>query len=248
MGQAPVTLEGWYVLHDYRQIDWAGWKSNGTEERKQMISELQEVNQRFDSINGTRKGSYGFFAVAGHKADFLFLHMRPTLEELYELKNELSKTRVGDVLISTYSYVSIVELGGYLAKPGVDIETDEHLQSRLKPELPAWSHICFYPMNKRREGNDNWYMMSSEERRAMLKDHGMIGHTYADKVKQIVTGSVGLDDWEWGVTLFSDDPLQFKKLIYEMRFDESSARFAEFGPFLVGHRMSHTELARTLTL
>jgi chlorite dismutase len=107
--------------------------------------------------------------------------------------------------------------------------------ARLKPALPKAKHICFYPMNKRREGNDNWYMLDMETRKNMMRSHGMIGRSYAGKVKQIITGSVGFDDWEWGVTLFADDALQFKKLVYEMRFDEVSARYGEFGDFYVGN-------------
>ena len=106
--------------------------------------------------------------------------------------------------------------------------------------------MTFYPMNKTRTGQDNWYMLPIEERRAMMKSHGTIGHKYFGKVQQMITGSVGLDDWEWGVTLFSDDPLQFKKLVYEMRFDEVSARFAQFGPFLLGIRVRPPELPALL--
>ena len=145
--------------------------------------------------------------------------------------------------IPVYSYVSIVELSSYLAKPGVDPSEDPELQARLKPILPKSKHICFYPMNKRREGNDNWYMLPAEDRKTMMRSHGMIGRTYAGKVKQIITGSVGLDDWEWGVTLFSDDPLHFKKLVYEMRFDEVSARFGEFGDFYVGNLLTPEKFA-----
>jgi chlorite dismutase len=90
-------------------------------------------------------------------------------------------------------------------------------------------------MDKRRQGNDNWYMLPMEDRRSLMRSHGMIGRQYAGKVKQIITGSVGFDDYEWGVTLFSDDVLQFKKLVYEMRFDEVSARYGEFGSFFVGN-------------
>jgi chlorite dismutase len=101
-------------------------------------------------------------------------------------------------------------------------------------------------MNKKREGSDNWYMLSMEERRNFMRNHGMIGRQYAGKVKQIITGSVGLDDWEWGVTLFADDALQFKKLVYEMRFDETSARFAEFGEFFVGNLLDAGKLKALL--
>ena len=150
--------------------------------------------------------------------------------------------------IPVYSYVSIVELSSYLAKPGVDPSEDPEIQARLKPILPKSKHICFYPMNKRRDGNDNWYMLPAEDRKTMMRSHGMIGRTYAGKVKQIITGSVGLDDWEWGVTLFSDDPLHFKKLVYEMRFDEVSARFGEFGDFYVGNLLTPDKFAKLIQI
>jgi chlorite dismutase len=97
-------------------------------------------------------------------------------------------------------------------------------------------------MNKTRGEQVNWYMLPMEERRAMMRSHGTIGHKYAGIVQQMITGSVGYDDWEWGVTLFADDPLQFKKLVYEMRFDEVSARYAQFGPFMIGVRARPAEL------
>lgn len=165
----------------------------------------------------------------------MFMHLRPTLEELNEIELQFSKTRFADFTIPTYSYVSVVELSNYVANPDKRPEDDPEVQARLKPILPKTKHICFYPMNKRRSGNDNWYMLSMNERRSMMRSHGMIGRQYTGRVKQIISGSVGLDDWEWGVTLFSDDAVTFKKLVYQMRFDEVSARFGEFGDFYVGN-------------
>jgi chlorite dismutase len=101
-------------------------------------------------------------------------------------------------------------------------------------------------MSKKRDGADNWYSLASAERSDLMRAHGRTGRRYEGRVSQIVTGSMGLDDWEWGVTLFSNDPLEFKKLIYEMRFDEVSARFAEFGPFYVGERLFPGSLGRCL--
>jgi chlorite dismutase len=124
------------------------------------------------------------------------------------------------------------------------VENSPYIQGRLYPKIPDHSeYVCFYPMSKRRDGEDNWYMLDGEARAELMRAHGRTGRNYAGKVSQIVTGSAGLDDWEWGVTLFSDDPLQFKKLVYEMRFDEVSARYADFGPFYVGKRLSPDELA-----
>lgn len=246
MTQAPKTLDGWYTYHDFRTMNWSSWKSLSSAEQKQATNELFTWIHQCEQVDRDGQGSFGVFAIAGHKADFLFLHMRPTVEELIQLKHDLNQTQFADHTQTPYSYVSVVELGGYLAKPGVDVETDAYLQGRLKPKLPEMSHVCFYPMNKKREGNDNWYSLSGQERANLMRSHGEIGRTYAESVKQIVTGSMGLDDWEWGVTLFSDDPLQFKKIVYEMRFDEVSARYGEFGPFLVGHRLSEEEIYHLL--
>lgn len=231
---APTTLDGWYVYHEFRSIDWNALQTLNEAERQTMLREWSIFSTKCRMEAENREGSFGQFIIAGNKADLMFIHMRPTIEELNILKSQMHKTQLFQLSKSVYSYISVVELGGYLAKPGVDIETDEYVQSRLKPQMPPHSHVCFYPMSKRRQGDDNWYMLSAEHRRDFLKAHGTIGRQYAGKVKQIISGSVGLDDWEWGVTLFADNPLEFKKLVYEMRFDESSARFAEFGPFYVG--------------
>ncbi len=247
MNEAVTTLDGWYAYHDFRTIDWKAWKKASSEDRKKALDELASLNNTFRTVDRERKGSFGQFAINGHKADLLFMHLRPTLAELNTVKMQFNKTRFADFTHATYSYISVVELSGYLGKGVEDPETDPYLQGRLKPTLPE-KHICFYPMNKKREGNDNWFMLSMDERREMMMSHGKIGRSYADRVRQIITGSIGLDDWEWGVTLFADDPLQFKKLIYEMRFDEVSARFAEFGTFLVGHSVTDSELSAMLDL
>ncbi|MGB1376597.1 MAG: chlorite dismutase family protein, partial [Miltoncostaeaceae bacterium] len=107
-------------------------------------------------------------------------------------------------------------------------------EMRVHPELPARRLLCFYPMSKRRAGDDNWYALSFEDRKALMMGHGTLGRKYAGRVTQLITGSTGLDDWEWGVTLFSDDLAALKEIVYEMRFDEVSSRFGEFGPFFVG--------------
>lgn len=246
MAESVKTLDGWYVLHDFRTIDWKGWKALDQVEREQAVAQLLRLTDKYRKIDSMRQGSYGQYAIVGHKADILFLHMRPTVEALNEIKTAFNKTRFADLAQSTYSYFSVVELSGYLAEGDADPETNPYLQKRLKPELPQTKHICFYPMNKRRQGNENWYMLPMEERQEMMRSHGMIGRKYAGKVTQIISGSIGLDDWEWGVTLYADDPLQFKKLIYEMRFDEVSARYAEFGSFLVGNALTDVALKKLL--
>ncbi|MFK7694561.1 hydrogen peroxide-dependent heme synthase [Paenibacillus sp. HJGM_3] len=235
MSDAVVTLEGWYALHDFRTIDWTAWKALSPEARAQAEDELYTLLHEWRAVEENKQGSTAFYQVVGQKADFVFMHLRETLEELSAIETAFNKSAFARYTIPAYSYVSVVELSNYMSKPGVDPMQDPEVVARLKPTLPKTNHICFYPMNKRRSGGDNWYMLSMEDRRAMMRSHGMIGRSYAGRVKQIITGSVGFDDWEWGVTLFADDALTFKKLVYEMRFDEVSARYGDFGAFYVGN-------------
>ncbi|WP_058302361.1 hydrogen peroxide-dependent heme synthase [Gorillibacterium timonense] len=242
MNEAVQTLEGWYALHDFRRIDWSAFKAAPADKRKQALTEWKNLLDEWALTESSRRGSTVLYSIVGQKADFVIMHLRETLQDLEKVELAFNRSLIAEFTIPTYSYVSIVELSSYMAKPGVDPLEDPEIQARLKPVLPKAEHICFYPMNKRRQGADNWYMLSMEERRTMMRSHGMIGRNYAGKVKQIITGSVGLDDWEWGVTLFSEDPLQFKKLIYEMRFDEVSARYGDFGGFYVGNKLTAARL------
>lgn len=247
MNEAAKTLDGWYCLHDFRSIDWASWKQLSSDERTLAIKEFNELLDKWDVVQQNKAGSYAFYSIVGQKADFVLMHLRPTMEEVNELETAFNKTKLAEYTIPTYSYVSVVELSNYMAKDS-DPSQDPRIQARLKPILPRTKYLCFYPMDKRREGQDNWYMLPMDERRDLMKSHGMIGRTYAGIVKQIITGSVGFDDWEWGVTLFSEDVLQFKKLVYEMRFDEVSARYGEFGSFYVGTLLSKERLAQLLAI
>ncbi len=246
MSEAAQTLEGWYALHDLRTINWTTWKLVPEEERRMAVEEFKEFTEKWNDVEQTRKGSTAFYSIVGQKADFLMMFLRESLEELHELETEFNKTMLAEHLIPAYSYVSIVELSNYAGKPGEDPMNNPEIIARLKPSLPKSKHICFYPMNKRRSGEDNWYMLGMDTRREMMRSHGMIGRKYAGIVKQVITGSVGFDDWEWGVTLFADDALQFKKLVYEMRFDEVSARFGDFGSFYVGNLTSPEQFTKRL--
>ncbi|MCH5586193.1 heme-dependent peroxidase [Shimazuella sp. AN120528] len=248
MGDMVTTYEGWYVSHDFRVMDWTSWKSTDLQTRERIIQELLDLTNTYRALEDNQLGSFGLFSILGQKADLLFVHLRPTLEELNEVKNQFDKTDFAGFLLPAYSYTSVVELSGYQMRPGTDPDTDPHIQARLKPILPKSKYISFYPMDKRRDGEDNWYMLSMEDRRNMMKSHGLIGRSYAGKVKQIITGSIGLDDWEWGVTLFAEDPLQFKKIVQEMRFDEVSARFGDFGSFYTGCRLTEEALNKYLSV
>lgn len=248
MSEAAQTLEGWFALHDFRTIDWSAWKQADAAEREQAAGELRRMMEEWASVEAAKTGSTAVYAIVGQKADILFMHLRETLDELQEVETAFNKSAFADYTLPAYSYVSVVELSNYMAQPGTDPMQDPEIVARLKPILPKTRHICFYPMNKRRQGSDNWYMLPIDERREMMRSHGMTGRKYAGKVRQIITGSVGFDLWEWGVTLFADDPIQFKKLVYEMRFDEVSARFGEFGDFYVGNLLTSDKLGELLNV
>ncbi|MCB5936805.1 heme-dependent peroxidase [Caldibacillus thermoamylovorans] len=249
MSEAVQTLDGWYCLHDFRKIDWTSWKQLSEAERNEAVQEFEHMLNNWHVVEEGEKGSHAFYSIVGQKADLMFMILRPTMDELNEVETELNKTTLADFFIPTYSYVSVVELSSYLGKDdGSDPYENPYVRSRLYPNLPKSKYFCFYPMDKRRQGNDNWYMLSMEERRDFMRSHGEIGRKYAGKVKQIITGSVGFDDWEWGVSLFSDDVLQFKKLVYEMRFDEVSARFGEFGSFFVGNLLDNDKFKKMMEI
>jgi hydrogen peroxide-dependent heme synthase len=246
MSEALHTLEGWYVHQDFRTIDWPSWKLMKEDERQQAIDELLSFSAKWQQTEEQTQGSSSVFQILGHKADLLFMHLRPTLPDLSEIETEFNKTLFADVTVPSHSYVSVVELSNYVASDK-DPETDPYIQRRLKPVIPKnRKHVCFYPMNKRRNGEDNWYMLTMEERREMMKSHGMIGRKYAGQVLQVIAGSIGFDDWEWGVTLFADDPVVYKKLIYEMRFDKVSAKYSEFGQFFIGNQLSADDVQQFL--
>lgn len=249
MAEAPGTLEGWYVLHDFRSIDWPRWKALPAEERGAILREAEEFLRRAEAHEDAPEGSSALYSIVGHKADFMFLHLRPTPDELNRLENAFARTRLADFTTRTYSYFSITELGLYEAQSRGAIENPMEVpfvKARLKPAVPDKPYMVFYPMNKKRGEHINWYTLPMDERRAMMRSHGTIGHKYFGVVQQMISGSVGFDDWEWGVTLFAEDPLQFKKLVYEMRFDEVSAIYADFGPFITGIRVQAEGLAGLL--
>lgn len=245
MSEAAQTLDGWYSLHDFRSIDWSLWKSVSSDERQAAIHEYHGLLEKWNSTQNNKQGSHALYTIVGQKADFMMMILRPTMEELNEIENEFNKSKLAEFTIPVHSYVSVVELSNYLPA-GEDPYQNPEILARLYPILPKAKHICFYPMDKKRQGVDNWYMLPMEERRGMMRKHGMIGRQYAGKVKQVITGSVGFDDYEWGVTLFADDVLQFKKLVYEMRFDEVSARYGDFGAFFVGNLLEEDKISKFL--
>ncbi|MDC3414970.1 hydrogen peroxide-dependent heme synthase [Terrihalobacillus insolitus] len=248
MPEAVETMDGWYCLHDLRTIDWTSWKLASNEERQAAINELQQLVSKWEDVESSKNGSHALYRITGQKADIIFMILRPTMEELQEVETAFNKSTFAAYTVPTYSYVSVVELSKYMAKGGEDPEQNPEIQARLKPTLPKWNHICFYPMDKRRQGNDNWYMLPKDDRSKLMYEHSKTGRKYAGKIRQIITGSMGFDDWEWGVTLFAHDVLEIKKLVYEMRFDEVSARYAEFGAFFVGNILKKEEIPSYLQI
>tara|TARA_B100001179_G_C18528176_1_gene375867 strand:- start:45 stop:857 length:813 start_codon:yes stop_codon:yes gene_type:complete len=257
----PETLEGWSLLHLMYRIRWDRLQKISSAERTRLAKEA------IDSLTAP-DGSTAFAQMLGHKADFMVTCFRKNFEELAQAQLAFAQTQLHELIELTTSYVSVVELGmyemtakihdqvGQKFKPGsdefeqaFDAELDQQRQrvmGRLFLDTPKKRYICFYPMNKRRGETVNWYSETFERRAAMMREHGMIGRGYAGQVFQVISGSIGFDDWEWGVDLFADDPLVFKKLIYEMRFDEASAKYAEFGPFYIGLQFSSSQLAAYL--
>ena len=243
----PVeTLDGWFMWHHLTTVDWAEWWSWAPADREAALAEWRQMWDEWAAAEAQHQGSVGVYAMAGARADFMSIHLRPTLDELIDIKASMQAARLHRVERPAYSYISVVELATYAAKGNPDPQTNPALRARLWPTLPDRHAVCFYPMSKRRQGADNWYMTDRADRAHLMRGHGAVGHKYSPHVTQIVSGSQGLDDWEWGVTLVADDPIWFKKLVYEMRFDEASARFAEFGPFYVGTRVDAAGFARRL--
>jgi chlorite dismutase len=262
----PNTLEGFAVLHQFFRIRRREWAKSPADERAKVLAEASSI---FAVMSAHEDGQSAVFSELGHKGDLLVLHFRRTFDELAEAERELDEAGLREFLDPAGSYLSIIEIGLYeatlklhsdLIARGLEpdsaqwreataaelAEQRNRLASRLWPNIPARRYLCFYPMNKRRSGSDNWYTLPLDERQRLMHDHGMIGRRYAGQVNQIISGSIGFDDWEWGVDLFADDPLVFKKLVYEMRFDESSARYAEFGPFHLAIRLAPSELGRVI--
>jgi len=258
----PLTLEGSYVLHQMMRVRWAEWRKLDEASRASILAEAEQALT-------AEPEQTGLYSLVGHKGDLLLVHFRKTLEDLNRVEWQLARLRLWEHLEQTSSYVSVVELGLYEStariwrvfgerglEPGTpdwDTALEEELARqktamapRLFPSLPPHKHICFYPMDRKRGESKNWYEVPFAERARMMDLHGKIGRGYAGVVKQIISGSIGMDDWEWGVDLFSEDPVWFKKLIYEMRFDEVSAVYALFGVFFVGVRTAPSELPALL--
>jgi chlorite dismutase len=244
----PRTEEGWYVLHDFRAIDWDAWRDAPERRRSEAIEDGIDYLESCEGVDDAPEGESATFAVLGHKADLLVLHLRPTLSDIDTLERRFEQTALAEFTERADSYLSVTEVSGYMSEDyfedgeTADDGIAQYIESRLKPDLPDSDFLSFYPMSKRRGPDHNWYELPFDERADYLANHGEIGKDYAGRVTQIISGSIGLDDFEWGITLFGDDPTDVKELLYEMRFDPSSSRFAEFGRFLSARRFPPADL------
>jgi chlorite dismutase len=243
MAHPPETLEGWYVLH-------------------QVFSRVPGAAQRRVELTqpaDTAEGWSVLVDLIGSKSDLMVMHFRPTLDAIGEAQRAM-RASVGESLCADYSFLSVTEAGLYhltaqlareaaerggkvgddayaadLEKRAAAERDSPHVRRRLYPQIPeGMPYVCFYPMSKRRAVGQNWYALTLDERSRLMQTHGMTGRRYAGKVMQVISGAIGLDAWEWGVTLFARDPLDFKRLVTDMRFDEVSAQYADFGDFYVG--------------
>jgi chlorite dismutase len=263
----PLTTEGYSVLHQMMRFRWTAWRALPEATRSAIAQEATTV---LGEMEKNANGQSALFSLIGHKGDLMLVHFRNSFAELNQTELKLAGLRLSEYLEPTSSYLSIIELGLYdstlkiykeLTDQGIQPHSDqwkaeiecklnrhrEAMHPRLFPEIPPNRYVCFYPMNRLRGEDKNWYSLPIEERARQMSDHGLVGRRYAGEVKQIISGSIGFDDWEWGVDLFADDPLVFKKLIYEMRFDHVSAVYALFGQFFVGVRCPAAALGKLLS-
>jgi chlorite dismutase len=249
MAEVPPTDEGWYVLHDFRTIDWDEWRETPAADRQRAIDEGVDYLTEQASVE---EGTTAVFSIIGHKADLLVLHLRPTLDAVSTAERAFERTALAGVTDQPTSYVSVTEVSGYVSDDyfqedgEVDAGLERYIEGKLKPELPDDEYVSFYPMSKRRGEEYNWYDLSFDERAEMMAVHGETGKQYAGKIKQIISSSVGFDDYEWGVTLFAGEPTDIKDIVYEMRFDDVSSKYGEFGSFYVGRRFPAEDLGAYL--
>jgi hydrogen peroxide-dependent heme synthase len=267
--KVPESLDSWNILHRMFRFDRRRWDAADIDVRSRATHEAEAL---FAALALESDGDCGLVQLLGHKGDLMVTHYARSFDDLGVAQAKVDKLALRDYLEPLGSYVSILELGLYadtarihadLAKRELAPHSaewnaafdaalaaaakDPRNAGRLAARIPRRRYACFYPMNKRRLGDDNWYALPYDDRARLMVEHGKVGRTYAGLVNQVISGSIGFDDWEWGVDLYADDPLVFKKLVYEMRFDETSARYGEFGAFWTGVQFSAVALPEFLT-
>ena len=266
-----VPREGWHVMHLFYHVDHAQWALFSDEEQRQAKTRLTELVQEIRSTPDTH---LLIFSIATPKADLGFMLLTPDLQVANAYEKQLSLSLGPEILSPAYSYLSQTEGSEYTTTqeqysaetlvgekgltPGTlefeagvkefDDRMAHYLKHRLYPVLPDWPLICFYPMSKRRNGPDNWYSLDFETRRKLMAGHARVGRTYSGRILQLITGSTGLDEFEWGVTLLAKDSIDIKAIVHEMRFDEVTARYGEFGDFYIGMQLPLDVLFRRICL
>jgi chlorite dismutase len=264
LSPVPLTIEGSAVLHQMLRVRWAAWRQLSKSAQSELVNQAAAL-----LAPAEQEGQTALYSLLGHKGDLLLVHFRDSFDELNVAELKWKQLKIDEYLEPASSFLSVIELGLYessvklfrsLAEQGIEPHSAEWkraaeevmdrqreaMRPRLFPQIPASRYISFYPMDRRRGEEQNWYRLPIEERQRQMEEHGLVGRRYAGLVQQIISGAIGLDDWEWGVDLFSDDPLVFKRLIYEMRFDEVSAVYALFGTFYVGIRCPAASLGELL--
>lgn len=278
----PLVLDGWFVLHQFVRVRPTGGSGQDAPDKAELRGRLSELVAYLEhwieaeaehvGADGHPRGWSGLYRIVGGDTDFMLLHLRPSMEALGDAESSIRRLGLGDDLVPTSDYLSVVELGLYAVtdalleqaradgvSPGsadwnerVRMQLDaerakRYVRGRLYPIQPdEMPYVCFYPMDKRRNVGQNWYTLPLPERAELMREHGQTGRRYAGRVSQIISGSVGFDDWEWAVTLFAQDPLDFKALVTEMRYDEVTSVYGTFGPFRVGHRVALGQVMRVL--
>lgn len=259
---------GWHCSHLYYSFDRVALHAMTPSQRDAVVNELLEKLDSADAdpADSSAPTRMQLSITSGHKADFCLFMLDPDPLKIDAVHQRLMAGLTGQILRPGYSFVSVTEISEYVPTPeqyGKRLEREGDTPSteafdakikaygdrlegmnrqRLTPEIPPYPSVCFYPMNKKRKTGENWYSLSKEERSRMMGEHARSGMAYAGKVSQLITVAFGFDDWEWGVTLWGANPQYLKEIVYEMRFDEASARYAEFGPFLVGYVCTASEL------
>lgn len=270
---APASLvpeNGWHFLHLFYRVDRGALAKLSDEEKARGRAELVTA---LDRSRPDAPAQLQAFYMVGHKADFGVIMAGPDLRAIHDVQSRIQAGALGPALVATYSFYSITEISEYVPdveaygkvlrdREGVDPESATYKtklaqyaarlgpmnKQRLTPEFPDWPIVCFYPMSKTRVEGQNWYTETFDRRAEMMSGHGKSGMKFAGKVSQVITASTGLDDWEWGVTLWARNPSYLKDIVYTMRFDESSARYALFGPFYPGFIVPPSELVDAIRL
>ena len=265
-----IPHQGWHVIHLFYHIEQSQWALYSDEEKLDAKTNLSELVQEIRSADSTQLLT---FSMVSPKADIGFMLLTDDLHKANEFEKKLSRSLGPDILTPVYSYLSMTELSEYTTteeiyakqlteEEGIAPDSDEmnakleefrnrmkkYNSDRLYPNMPDWPVFCFYPMGKRRGETHNWYHLDYETRRKLMMGHARVGRTYAGRVRQLITGSTGLDESEWGVTLFSHNTQDIKEIVYEMRFDEVSALYADFGDFYIGLQLALDELFRRVGL